>query len=68
MSVKFEKETIQQTGSTVGAQGTGTMPKGKHPVATEIGTALTGGKANVGTKGYLGVSLLDLRQLKEIKV
>jgi hypothetical protein len=56
MSVKFEKETIKQTGGVAGAQGLATMAGGKHPVATEIGTGLTGGKANVGQKGYLAVS------------
>ena len=28
---------------------------GKHPIAEKIGTAITGGKANAGTKGYLMV-------------
>lgn len=28
---------------------------GKHPVREAIGTALTGGKQNAGTKGYLAV-------------
>lgn len=59
MSVKFEKDTIQQTGGAVGTQAT-TMMKGvKHPIADEIGTALTGGKANVGTRGYLAVSSVN---------
>lgn len=57
MSVKFEKETIQQTGGMAGTQGPTMMKGAKHPVADEIGTALTGGKGNVGTKGYLAVSL-----------
>jgi hypothetical protein len=30
--------------------------KGKHPVSAVIGTALTGGMGNAGTKGYLAVS------------
>lgn len=55
MSVKFEKDTIQQTGGVAGAQGISTMVGGKHPLADEIGTALTGGAASVGTKGYLAV-------------
>ncbi len=53
MSVKFEKDTFQQTGGMAAAQA---MKGGKHPLAEEIGTALTGGKGNVGTKGYLAVS------------
>jgi len=31
------------------------MRGGKHELAEEIGTALTGGQGNVGTKGYLAV-------------
>jgi hypothetical protein len=57
MSVKFEKDTIQQTAGVAGTQGPTVMKAAKHPIADEIGTALTGGKANVGTKGYLAVSL-----------
>lgn len=53
MSVKFEKDTFQQTGGMAAAQA---MKGGKHPIADEIGTALTGGKGNIGTKGYLAVS------------
>jgi hypothetical protein len=53
MSVKFEKETIQQTG---GVAGTVSALKGaKHDLADEIGTALTGGQGNVGKPGYLAV-------------
>ncbi len=55
MSVKFEKETIQQTGAVAGAQGLTALRGGKHELADEIGTALTGGKANVGQPGYLAV-------------
>jgi hypothetical protein len=56
MSVKFEKDTIQQTGGVAGAQGIDLMKGGKHELADEIGTALTGGKGNAGTPGYLAVS------------
>jgi hypothetical protein len=59
MSVKFEKDTIQQTGGVAGAQAQTMMKGAKHPIADEIGVALTGGKANVGTKGYLAVSLVN---------
>jgi hypothetical protein len=52
MSVKFEKDTIRQTG------GVPTIRGGKHELADEIGTALTGGKGNVGQPGYLAVSLI----------
>jgi hypothetical protein len=56
MSVKFEKETIRQTGGVAGTSGA--FRGGKHELADEIGTALTGGKGNVGQPGYLAVSLL----------
>jgi len=52
MSVKFEKETIKQTGGTAAS----VLKGGKHDLADEIGTALTGGKGNIGAKGYLAVS------------
>ena len=55
MSVKFEKDTIRQTGG-IPAQGISTMKGGKHELAEEIGTALTGGKGSVGQPGYLAVS------------
>jgi hypothetical protein len=54
MSVKFEKDTIKQTGGVAGTQGI--LRGGKHDLADEIGTALTGGKGNVGQPGYLAVS------------
>ena len=56
MSVKFEKDTIKQTGGVAGTQGIPMMRGGKHELADEIGTALTGGKGNVGQPGYLAVS------------
>jgi len=31
---------------------------GKHPITAAIGTAITGGKENAGTKGYLMVCFL----------
>ena len=55
MSVKFEKDTFQQTAGVAAAQGIGAVG-GKHKLADEIGTALTGGKANAGQPGYLAVS------------
>jgi hypothetical protein len=55
MSVKFEKETVQQTSGIAGTSGA--LRGGKHELADEIGTALTGGKGNVGQPGYLAVSL-----------
>lgn len=53
MSVKFEKETIRQTGGGAGTAAAHGI--GKHHLAEEIGTTLTGGKGNIGTKGYLAV-------------
>lgn len=54
MSVKFEKDTFSQTAGAAGAKGG--LSGGKHQLADEIGTALTGGKGNVGQPGYLAVS------------
>ena len=56
MSVKFEKDTIKQTGGVAGTHGIPTMKGGKHELADEIGVALTGGKGNIGQPGYLAVS------------
>lgn len=53
MSVKFEKDTIKQTGGV--AASLPALKSGKHELADEIGTALTGGKSSVGQKGYLAV-------------
>jgi len=61
MSVKFEKDTIKQTGGVAGTQGAPAIKSGKHELADEIGTALTGGKGNAGTKGYLAVRVVVSR-------
>jgi hypothetical protein len=44
--------------AAAGAPRDGPLPgtSGKHPIAEAIGTAITGGKKNAGTKGYLMVS------------
>ena len=58
MSVKFEKDTVVQAQNVMsGAEG-GHIPgtTGKHPLAEKIGTVITGGSQNAGTKGYLAVS------------
>lgn len=52
MSVKFEKDTYRQTGGVP----LPSVRSGKHELADEIGTALTGGAANAGQPGYLAVS------------
>lgn len=58
--MKFEHESFRQdAGPTAGGgrAGGGPLPgtSGKHPLAEEIGTAITGGAANAGTRGYLMV-------------
>lgn len=59
MSVKFERDTLRQTAQNVlpSAVAQGKIPgtSGKHPLAEQVGTALTGGMRNAGTKGYLAV-------------
>jgi len=59
MSVKFEKDTIKQTGGVAGTQAS--FRGGKHELADEIGTALTGGKGNAGQPGYLAAYLKQLQ-------
>jgi len=60
MSVKFEKDTIRQTAGVAGTQGV--LRGGKHHLAEEVGTALTGGQGNVGSKGYLAAYLTQLQK------
>ena len=60
MSVKFERDTLKQTAQNVVASAVpegGPIPgtSGRHPIAERVGTALTGGMKNAGTKGYLAV-------------
>lgn len=64
MSVKFERDTFQQTAQSVvgNAAKSGQIPgtSGKHPLAEKLGTALTGGLDNAGTKGYLSAYIKQL--------
>lgn len=71
MSFKFERDTYKQTEGAAGASFSaaasrakkqllgkdGPLPgtTGKHPISEAIGTVITGGKENAGTKGYLAV-------------
>lgn len=61
MSVKFEKDTIKATGGIAASQGPSVLKRGKHELADEIGTALTGGAASIGAKGYLAAYLKQLQ-------
>lgn len=58
MSVKFERDVVVEKAQSVmsGAES-GHIPgtSGKHPIAEAVGTAITGGLRNAGTKGYLAV-------------
>ena len=59
MPVRFGTETVHKAIDKVGeitdpsVEIPGTS--GKHPISAAIGTALTGGRENAGTKGYLMV-------------
>jgi hypothetical protein len=62
MPVTFATETAQKVHKVFDKVGDLTDPQnvipgtsGKHPVSAAIGTALTGGLQNAGTKGYLAV-------------
>ncbi|KAI8951971.1 integral membrane protein [Xylaria longipes] len=74
MSLKVERDTVQQVTEAVGGGGAkaaaGAAPRngplpgtsGKHPFAEAIGTAITGGKKNAGTKGYLMAYINELEK------
>ena len=69
MSLKFERDTYREAApSAVSSASSGTRggpipgTSGKHPIAAAIGTAVTGGKQNAGTKGYLAVRLRPSRR------
>lgn len=71
VSLKFERDKIRTSGESVVQAAedavaevakdvkahNGPLPgtSGKHPIAEKIGTAITGGKLNAGTKGYMMV-------------
>ncbi|KAK6594527.1 Mpv17/PMP22 family protein [Botrytis cinerea] len=70
MSVKFEKDTIKTTGPLPGIQGVPAMDVKEvhhhhhlpgHHLRHNVGVALTGGKANEGTPGYLALYLKELQ-------
>ncbi|KAI0389281.1 integral membrane protein [Xylariaceae sp. FL0594] len=66
MSIKVERDTVQKVTEVVGgaAPRDGPLPgtSGKHPFAEAIGTAITGGKKNAGTKGYLMAYINELEK------
>ena len=50
----YERHPIQAAIAGPPIAGT----SGKHPIAEVVGTALTGGRKNAGTKGYLAVRVV----------
>lgn len=63
MSVRFERDTLRETAQNFMSSALpddGPIPgtSGRHPIASKVGTALTGGIQNAGTKGYLAVRRL----------
>ena len=48
---------VGSTAHAVAEAASGQLPgtSGKHPIAEVVGTAITGGRQNAGTKGYLSV-------------
>lgn len=48
---------VGNTAAAIAEAASGQLPgtKGDHPIAAVVGTALTGGRKNAGTKGYLAV-------------
>jgi len=70
MSVKFEKDTIKQTGGAIPdvslsqtlKEGAQTLKDGKHGLVHNAGVVVTGGKEMEGTKGYLAVRYTSTRR------
>ena len=62
-SLKIERDTFQQgagrAASAAADQGHLPGTSGKHRIAEAVGTAITGGKGNAGTKGYLAVRCIS---------
>jgi hypothetical protein len=73
MSLKIERDTFQQGVQRTGGGAVGGVASalldgrnppqipgttGRHPIAEAVGTAITGGRQNAGTKGYLAVCRL----------
>lgn len=62
-TLKIERDTVRKNTESVAAAAAqlkdGHLPgtSGKHPHLEKIGTAITGGKGNAGTKGYLMVCI-----------
>lgn len=50
---------VGSTAAAISEAAHGNLPgtSGKHPISAVVGTALTGGRKNAGTKGYLAVCL-----------
>ena len=48
---------VAATAAAISEAASGNLPgtKGDHPISAVVGTALTGGRQNAGTKGYLAV-------------
>lgn len=72
-TLKIERDTVRKGTETVAdataaaasaaaASKDGHLPgtSGKHPHLEKLGTVITGGKSNAGTKGYLMVRKLSL--------
>ncbi|AEO69558.1 uncharacterized protein THITE_2120141 [Thermothielavioides terrestris NRRL 8126] len=53
---------VGSAAAAVAEAASGNLPgtSGKHPIAEVVGTALTGGRQNAGTKGYLAAYLRQL--------
>lgn len=66
-SVKFEatqkiRETMEKVGDLTNPGQVIPGTSGKHPITAAIGTAITGGKENAGTKGYLMAYIKELEE------
>jgi hypothetical protein len=61
---------VGKTAERIAEAARGDLPgtSGKHPISAVVGTALTGGRKNAGTRGYLAVSLTPTALLRRLGV
>ncbi len=54
---------VGSTAAAISEAAHGQLPgtSGKHPISAVVGTAITGGRQNAGTKGYLAVRRRTIR-------
>ncbi|KAK1835134.1 hypothetical protein QBC39DRAFT_171366 [Podospora conica] len=61
---KHRDSKVAATAFAIHEAASGNLPgtKGDHPISAVVGTALTGGRQNAGTKGYLAAYIKQLEE------